>query len=71
MDNNGKFVKSVAEEHAQIYTDGDADKMKIAHEIIDACAGIPVPDDPCEAAEVYGKCFLEQAKAHGIEKFDF
>nr|QKN21094.1 odorant-binding protein [Bactrocera correcta] len=71
MDSNGKFVKSVADQHAQDFTDGDADKLKTAREIIDACADIAVPDDHCEATEVYGKCFMEQAKAHGIQKFDF
>nr|AKI29004.1 odorant binding protein 28a [Bactrocera dorsalis] len=71
MDSNGKFVKSVADQHAQDFTDGDADKLKTAREIIDACADIAVPDDHCEATEVYGKCFMDQAKAHGIQKFDF
>lgn len=71
MDSNGKFVKSVAMEHTKTYTDGDADKLKIANEIIDACADIAVPDDHCEATELYGKCFMEQTKAHGIDKFEF
>ncbi|XP_049311677.1 general odorant-binding protein 28a-like [Bactrocera dorsalis] len=71
MDSNGKFVKSVADQHAQDVTDGDADKLKTAREIIDACADIAVPDDHCEAAEVYGKCFVKQAIAHGFQKFDF
>ncbi|XP_017469008.1 PREDICTED: general odorant-binding protein 28a-like [Rhagoletis zephyria] len=71
MDDGGKFVKSVALEHASTFTDGDAEKMKTANEITDACAGIAVPDDHCEAAEIYGKCFMEQAKAHGLDKFEF
>ncbi|KAM7347923.1 general odorant-binding protein 28a-like isoform 2-T3 [Cochliomyia hominivorax] len=72
MDNNGKFVKDVATSHAEKYTDGDADKMKIAHEIIDACSGIEVSDDHCEAAEQYGKCFKDESIAHGLkEKLNF
>nr|UZH23345.1 odorant binding protein 28a [Anastrepha ludens] len=71
MNDGGKYIKAVALEHAATYADGDETKMKTATEIIDACAGTAVPDDPCEAAEVYGHCFMEQAKAHGIEKFEF
>ena len=72
MDNNGKFVKDVAVSHAEKYTEGAEDKMKIAHEIIDACSGIEVAADHCEAAEQYGKCFHEQALAHGLkDKFQF
>lgn len=70
MDANGKFVKDVAVKHAEMYTEGDADKMKTAHEIIDACAGLTVPGDACEAAEQYGKCFKEQATAHGLTDFE-
>lgn len=66
MDSNGKLDKAVALEHAEKYTEGDADKMKIAHEIIDACAGISVPDEHCAAAGEYDVCFLKQADAHGI-----
>ncbi|KNC26763.1 Pheromone-binding protein-related protein 5 [Lucilia cuprina] len=72
MDNNGKFVKEVALSHAEKYTDGAEDKMKIAQEIIDACSGIDVPDDHCEAAEKYGKCFKDESLAHGLkDKLDF
>lgn len=72
MDNNGKFVKDVAIAHAETYTDGAEDKMKIANEIINACSGIDVDTDHCEAAEQYGKCFHEQALAHGLkDKFQF
>ncbi|XP_065365184.1 general odorant-binding protein 28a-like [Calliphora vicina] len=72
MDNNGKFVKDVAVTHAHKYTDGSDERMKIAHEIIDACSSIAVADDHCEAAEQYGKCFKEQAMAHNIkDDFDY
>ncbi|XP_013101527.2 general odorant-binding protein 28a [Stomoxys calcitrans] len=69
MDSQGKFVSSVALQHAETYSDGAADQMKMAQEIIDACSGIAVPSDHCEAAEEYGKCFMEQAKAHGLSEF--
>ncbi|XP_065365156.1 general odorant-binding protein 28a-like [Calliphora vicina] len=67
MDDNGKFSKDVAEAHAQEYTEGSEDKLKIAHEIIDACSSIEVDDDHCEAAEQYGQCMKEQAMAHNID----
>ncbi|XP_075157290.1 general odorant-binding protein 28a-like [Haematobia irritans] len=67
MDSNGKFVPEVAEKHASEMTDGTSDRMKIAREIINACAKIDVSSDHCEAAEQYGKCFKEQADAHGIK----
>ncbi|XP_005188784.1 general odorant-binding protein 28a [Musca domestica] len=66
MDENGKFVADVAEKHAAKITNGSADAMKISREIIDACANIEVSSDHCEAAEAYGKCFKDQAAAHGI-----
>ncbi|XP_054729476.1 general odorant-binding protein 28a-like [Anastrepha obliqua] len=71
MNDDGKFIKAVALEHAATYSDGDETKMKTANEIIDACGGTAVPDDPCEAAAVYSHCFIEQAIAHGLEKFEF
>lgn len=72
MDSNGKFVKLVAKTHAEMYTDGAIDEMKLAQDIINACADIDVPSDHCEAAETYGKCFKEQAEIHGIkDKFEF
>ncbi|KNC26762.1 Pheromone-binding protein-related protein 5 [Lucilia cuprina] len=72
MDNNGKFLKDVALTHAHKYTDGSEERMKIAHEIIDNCSSIDVSDDHCEAAEQYGKCFSDQAKAHNIkDDFDY
>ncbi|XP_073828459.1 general odorant-binding protein 28a-like [Musca autumnalis] len=72
MDANGKFVADVAEKHAAKITDGSADKMKMAREIISACANIEVSSDHCEAAEAYGKCFKDQAAAHGInEDYEF
>lgn len=70
MDNNGKFVPAVALKHAEMHTEGAADKMKIAQEIIDVCNAVSVSDDHCEAAEEYCKCFKEQAMAHGIENFE-
>ncbi|XP_075156770.1 general odorant-binding protein 28a-like [Haematobia irritans] len=70
MDSNGKFVPAVALKHAEAYSDGAADKVKVAQEIIDACAGITVSGDHCEAAEDYGKCFMEQAQAHGLSEFN-
>ncbi|XP_067634939.1 general odorant-binding protein 28a-like [Eurosta solidaginis] len=71
MDDSGKFLRSAAVKHAEDYFNNDADKLKVANEILDACVNIAVPADHCEAAEAYGKCFVEQVKAHGIEKFDF
>ncbi|XP_061388794.1 general odorant-binding protein 28a-like [Musca vetustissima] len=72
MDENGKFVADVAEKHAAKITDGSAERMKMAREIIDACANIEVSSDHCEAAETYGKCFKDQAAAHGInENYEF
>ncbi|XP_061397299.1 general odorant-binding protein 28a-like [Musca vetustissima] len=70
IDANGKFAPSVALKHAEMYTEGADDKMKIAREIIDACAKISVSDDHCEAAEEYCKCLHEQALAHGVEDID-
>ena len=66
MDADGKFVKSVAMEHAKVYSNGDEAKLKMADEIMDACVAIAVPGDHCENAEAYGKCMHEQATAHGI-----
>ncbi|XP_005188786.1 general odorant-binding protein 28a-like [Musca domestica] len=72
MDASGKFVTDVALKHAEKVTDGAADKMKVASEIINACAGIEVSSDHCQAAEDYGKCFKQQASAHGInENYQF
>lgn len=71
MDANGKFVPSVALKHAEMYADGDAEKIKVAKEILDACSGISVSSDHCEAATEYGKCFMEQAKSHGLGEFDY
>lgn len=70
MDSNGKIVKDKVVTDAEKYTDGDDDKMKIAHEIIDACVGITVPDDHCEAAEEYGKCFKKEYLAHGLKEIE-
>ncbi|XP_037808796.1 general odorant-binding protein 28a-like [Lucilia sericata] len=71
MDGNGKFDKDAAIAKAEQMTDGAEDKMKIAHEIIDACSGIEVSDDECEAAEQYGECFQKEIEAHGIKDEDF
>ncbi|XP_059223617.1 general odorant-binding protein 28a [Stomoxys calcitrans] len=68
MNSNGKFVPEVAEKHAAKMTDGSADRLKMAREIINACANIEVSSDHCEAAEQYGKCFKDQADAHGIKE---
>ncbi|XP_061402796.1 general odorant-binding protein 28a-like [Musca vetustissima] len=68
MDASGKFVAEAALKHAEKVTDGNADKMKVASEIINACANIDVSSDPCQAAEDYGKCFKQQANAHGINE---
>ncbi|XP_061397298.1 general odorant-binding protein 28a-like [Musca vetustissima] len=68
MDASGKFATEVALKHAEKVTDGNADKMKVASEIINACANIEVSSDPCQAAEDYGKCFKQQANAHGINE---
>lgn len=70
IDANGKFAPAVALKHAQMYTEGAEDKMKIAQEIIDSCAKLSVSDDHCEAAEEYCKCLHEQAMAHGVEDMD-
>ncbi|XP_005190166.1 general odorant-binding protein 28a-like [Musca domestica] len=67
MDASGKFVTSVALKHAEKATNGSADKMKLALEIINACASTQVSSDLCQAAEDYGKCFKQQATAHGID----
>ncbi|XP_023303589.2 general odorant-binding protein 28a-like [Lucilia cuprina] len=71
MDGNGKFDKDAAIAKAEQVTGGAEDKMKIAHEIIDACSGIEVSDDECEAAEQYGECVQKQIEAHGIKEEDF
>ena len=71
MDSNGKFVKSVAMEHSKMYTNDDADKMKIATEVIDACKDIDVSADHCEAAAVYCKCLHDQSVAHGVSDLNF
>ncbi|XP_061402802.1 general odorant-binding protein 28a-like [Musca vetustissima] len=68
MDGSGKFVTEVALKHAEKVTDGNADKMKVATEIINACANFEVSSDHCQAAEEYGKCFKQQANAHGINE---
>ncbi|XP_058974433.1 general odorant-binding protein 28a-like [Musca domestica] len=68
MNDSGKFVSDVALKHAEKVTNGAADKMKVATEIINACAGIEVSSDHCQAAEDYGKCFKQQANAHGIDE---
>ncbi|XP_061397303.1 general odorant-binding protein 28a-like [Musca vetustissima] len=68
MDASGKFATEVALKHAEKVTDGNADKMKVASEIINACANIEVSSDHCQAAEDYGKCFKQQANAHGINE---
>ncbi|XP_037935942.1 general odorant-binding protein 28a [Teleopsis dalmanni] len=70
MNADGKFDKAVGMEHAVKWTNGDAEKMVVATEIADFCEGLAVSSDHCDAAEEYGKCFKEQAKAHGIEKFE-
>ncbi|XP_075158222.1 general odorant-binding protein 28a-like [Haematobia irritans] len=71
MDGNGKMVKSVAMKHAEMFTEGAPDKMKIADEVVSTCSAADVSSDPCEAAEEYLKCFKEQALAHGIDNIDF
>ncbi|XP_073828654.1 general odorant-binding protein 28a-like [Musca autumnalis] len=68
MDPSGRFVPEVALKHANKMADGSADKIKLASEIINACANIEVSSEHCQAAEDYGKCFMEQAKAHGIDE---
>ncbi|XP_061388772.1 general odorant-binding protein 28a-like [Musca vetustissima] len=68
MDASGKFAAEVALKHAEKVTDGNADKMKVASEIINACANIEVSSDHCQAAEEYGKCFKQHANAHGINE---
>ncbi|XP_005190165.1 general odorant-binding protein 28a-like isoform X1 [Musca domestica] len=68
MDDSGKFVADVAMKHAEKATDGAADKMKVAAEIVNACAGIEVSSELCQAAEDYDKCFIQQAKDHGIDE---
>ncbi|XP_061402800.1 general odorant-binding protein 28a-like, partial [Musca vetustissima] len=68
MDVSGKFATEAALKHAEKVTDGNADKMKVASEIINACANIEVSSDHCQAAEEYGKCFKQQANAHGINE---
>ncbi|XP_058974432.1 general odorant-binding protein 28a-like [Musca domestica] len=68
MDDSGKFVADVALKHAEKVTEGAADKMQVASEIINACAGIEVSSDHCQAAEDYGKCFKHEANAHGIDE---
>lgn len=49
-------------------TNNDEDKMKIGNEIVDHCIDIDA-DVNCEAAEKYGQCFREQAKAHNAEDY--
>ncbi|XP_061397297.1 general odorant-binding protein 28a-like [Musca vetustissima] len=68
MDTSGKFATEIALKHAEKVTDGNADKMKVASEIINACANIQVSSDHCQAAEDYGKCFKQQANARGIDE---
>lgn len=46
MDANGKMVKEPSMKMAEIYTEGDANKMKLAEEIIDVCMAINVSADP-------------------------
>ncbi|XP_073830853.1 general odorant-binding protein 28a-like [Musca autumnalis] len=70
IDENGKLVPAVALKHAEMYTEGDEDKMKIAHEVIDACAKLSVSEDHCEAAEEYCKYLHEQAMSHGVEDIE-
>ncbi|XP_005190164.1 general odorant-binding protein 28a-like [Musca domestica] len=72
MNDSGKFVADVALKHVEKVTDGAVDKMQVASEIINACADIEVSSDHCQAAEDYGKCFKQQANAHGInENYQF
>ncbi|ALC40392.1 Pbprp5 [Drosophila busckii] len=66
MNSNGKLDTDAGHEKAKQYTGNDPAKLAIALEIGDICAAIPVPDDHCEAAEAYGKCFMTEAKNHGL-----
>ncbi|XP_073828458.1 general odorant-binding protein 28a-like isoform X2 [Musca autumnalis] len=68
MDASGKFVSEVALQHAEKVTSGAEDKMKLASEIINACANIEVSSNHCQAAEDYGKCFKQEANARGIDE---
>ncbi|XP_034472061.1 general odorant-binding protein 28a [Drosophila innubila] len=66
MDANGKLDTNAGHEKAKQYTGNDPAKLKIALEIGDICAAITVPDDHCEAAEAYGKCFKSEAQTRGL-----
>ncbi|XP_055846205.1 general odorant-binding protein 28a-like [Episyrphus balteatus] len=63
---DGKLNKENALKMAEMHTEGDAEKMKIAHAVADACEAISIPDDHCEAAEAYKMCILSEAKKHGV-----
>ncbi|KAM7347535.1 general odorant-binding protein 28a-like [Cochliomyia hominivorax] len=62
MDSDGKFDKSVALKEAHKLTKGDANKMKLAEDLTNACGDIEVSSDHCKAAADYGECFREQIK---------
>ncbi|XP_034100866.1 general odorant-binding protein 28a [Drosophila albomicans] len=66
MDANGKVDKVAGQEKAKKYTGNDPAKLKLAMEIGDICAALEVPDDHCEAAEVYGHCFMTEAQKRGL-----
>ncbi|XP_055912975.1 general odorant-binding protein 28a-like [Eupeodes corollae] len=64
----GKLHKDNALKLVEMHVNGDAEKMKIARAVGDACEGIAVPDDHCEAAELYKMCMVDEAKKHGINE---
>lgn len=66
LDANGKLDTEAGHEKAKQYTGNDPSKLKLALEIGDICAALSVPDDHCEAADVYGKCFHTEAKKRGL-----
>ncbi|XP_037808794.1 general odorant-binding protein 19d-like [Lucilia sericata] len=65
MSEEGKMLKDEAIELSKALIK-DEEKKELVVGVIEACEGIEVSDDHCEAAEEYGHCLKTEFESKGI-----
>ncbi|XP_011187241.2 general odorant-binding protein 19d [Zeugodacus cucurbitae] len=67
INGDGKMDRDKAIEILENIASGDNEQQALGVEIVEACEGIEVDEDHCEAAEEYRSCMHDKGKENGFK----